>query len=886
MNIREDTANTQTIYRQDYTPPDYRIHSINLHFHLHTEVTKVKAVLECEASYADTEVRPLRLDGQELELRALQLDGVDLDPAAYRLDKQSLTIIAPPRRFRLAIETVINPATNTSLDGLYTSGGNFCTQCEAEGFRKITYFPDRPDVMSLFTTTVEADRGHYPVLLSNGNLIARGTLENGRHYATWHDPFPKPCYLFALVAGDLAVIEDRFVTRSGREVLLQIYVQHGNEERSHHALASLKRAMRWDEDRYGREYDLDRYMIVAVDDFNMGAMENKGLNIFNSRFVLASPETATDRDYVNIEGVIAHEYFHNWSGNRVTCRDWFQLSLKEGFTVFRDQQFTADMIASAVKRIGDVRLLRNHQFAEERGPMAHPVRPDAYVEINNFYTLTVYEKGAEVVRMLHTLIGEEGFRRGTDLYFARHDGQAVTCEDFVQALEDANDIDLRHFRRWYSQSGTPWVSAYGDYDADTHRYTLELRQFTPPTADQAHKEPLHIPVRLALFDRDGKALPLSLEGEDKGGACEVVVSLTEAKQQFGFMDVPVPPVPSLLRGFSAPVQMEFELSDADLAFLAAGDSDSFNRWEAAQTLALRAIQHLLKADADRVPLQLSETLEAAFVNLLSTQHIDAALCAEALTLPDENYLAELGTHADPEAIHRVREFVRREIALRHREMLTATYKRLSTDRYRIDAEAMGRRHLRNLCLDYLAATADTDIFMQAWEQYQGADNMTDALAALTVLVHHDAPQAGAGLDDFYRRWRGEPLVLDKWFAIQATAPCERTLTQVEQLGRHADYCITNPNRVRSLWASFSMSNPVVFHHPSGKGYQLLADQVLTLNTLNPQIAARLLTPLTLWQRYRVPLQQLICNELERIAATPALSKDVYEVVAKSLAVEG
>jgi len=867
-----------TIYLKNYTPYPFRIEHIDLRFELEETRTHVTARSHWRRQVAGA----LRLDGQELELVAVRLDGRALAADEYTVDADALTIAQVPDHFTLEVETRINPAGNTALEGLYVSGGNFCTQCEAEGFRKITYFPDRPDVMTVYTTTLIAEQAKYPVLLSNGNLVAEGARDDGRHYATWHDPFPKPCYLFALVAGDLDCVEDSFTTRSGREVALRLYVRSHDLDKTGHAMASLKRAMAWDEQAYGREYDLDIYMIVAVSDFNMGAMENKGLNVFNSRYVLASPDTATDADYVAIEGVIGHEYFHNWSGNRVTCRDWFQLSLKEGFTVLRDQQFTTAMLDSAVPRIDDVRLLRAHQFQEDAGPLAHPVRPQSYQEINNFYTLTVYEKGAEVVRMLHTLLGPELFRQGTDLYFSRHDGQAVTTDDFVQAMMDVSGRDLSRFKRWYEQAGTPRVSVQRAYDAAARTCTLTLRQSCPPTPGQEHKLPFHIPLRMALLDGSGAALPLRLKGETAAAASERVLELTEPEQSFTFTDVAAEPVPSLLRGFSAPVKLELELRDDELAFLMGHDSDSFNRWEAGQQLALRVLLRLIDAQRAGVAPVLDGGYSAAFARTLADTTLDPALIAEALTLPAEEYVAEFMTEVDPLAIHAVRQWLRRNLAAAHRAELQAAWQRLADDGpYRIDAAAMGRRRLRNLCLAYLVELGDEAGRRPALQQLQAA-NMTDVQAALTALVHSGAPESEAALAAFHARWRDEALVLDKWFAIQATAPLPGTLAQVRQLAASADFNIRNPNRVRSLVGSFCARNPVGFHAADGSGYAFLADYVCELNALNPQIASRLLTPLTQWRRYDVARQQLMRAQLERIGRLPALSRDVAEVVEKSL----
>ena len=868
-----------TVYLNDYTPPAYLVDTIELRFELGEELTRVHSRMALRRN-PDGSDGPLVLNGQDLGLESLVLDGRTLGEDAYTWEGETLTIDEVPEAFTLEVTNTNRPAENTALEGLYASGGNLCTQCEAEGFRRITFFPDRPDVMAVYTTTLVADPARYPVLLSNGNPVEKGTLDDGRHYATWHDPSPKPSYLFALVAGDLACREDTFTTCSGREVALRIYVREPDLDKCEHALTSLQHAMRWDEEVYGRECDLDVYMIVAISDFNMGAMENKGLNIFNSRFVLASPETATDMDYENIEGVVAHEYFHNWSGNRVTCRDWFQLSLKEGFTVFRDQQFSADMIAPAIKRIDDVRMLRTLQFAEDAGPMAHPVRPNAYEEINNFYTVTVYEKGAEVVRMLHTLLGAEGFRRGSDLYFQRHDGQAVTVEDFVAAMADANGRDFGPFLRWYDQAGTPVIEVDRHYDPEARTYTLTLRQDCPETPDQkGPKQPFHIPVRMGLLDPDGEAIPLRLEGEETAHGGERVLELNEAEQTFRFVDCPAEPVPSLLRGFSAPVKLNLELSDDELAFLMAQDGDDFGRWEAGQRLALRVMLRNLEGEAEGLDDRLAE----AFGRVLNDPRLDPALIAEALTLPSEEYLGEFLQEVDPAAVHGVRQSLRRALADTHHTDLAAAYRSLTElDAYRIDPDAMGRRRLKNLALAYWTETGQDDAIATARRQFDGGQNMTDVQSALTTLVHTGAAGHDEALEAFYRRWQEDALVLDKWFAIQASSPVIGTVDRVSELMRHPAFTLSNPNRVRAVVASFARRNPVQFHAPDGRGYAFLADRVLELDPRNPQLAAQLLTAMTRWRRYEPGRREGMLRELERVAAASGLSNDVREIVDKSL----
>lgn len=878
-----ETTPPQTIYLKNYTAPDYHIETIDLHFELGEEQTTVHSRLAISRRSKDKD-SPLVLDGEALELLAIKLDGQTLDKKDYRLEADSLTLLQLPESFTLEIATRIYPQNNTTLSGLYTSGGNFCTQCEAEGFRRITYFLDRPDVMARYTTTIVADKKQYPVLLSNGNLTAQGEADNGRHFAKWQDPFPKPSYLFALVAGDLVRIEDEFVTLSGRKVDLHMYVQSHNRDQCEHAMASLKRAMAWDEQVYGREYDLAIYMIVAVDDFNMGAMENKGLNIFNSKYVLAKPETATDTDYENIEAVIAHEYFHNWSGNRVTCRDWFQLSLKEGFTVFRDHQFSADQGSPAVKRIQDVNLLRTHQFREDAGPMAHPVRPESYVEVNNFYTMTVYEKGAEVVRMLYTLLGPQGFRRGTDLYFERHDGQAVTTDDFIQALQDANGIDLYQFRLWYSQAGTPELQVSHAYDPERSIYTLKIKQSCPPTPGQPHKAPFHIPLAIGLLDSKGHDLPLRLAGEATATTGTRILELRQEEEIFVFHDLPCEPVPSLLRGFSAPVKLALELRDEERYFLMAHDNDRFNRWEAGQQLAVKILLGLVADHQQGKPL----ALDSAFVNtigkILENGESDLAFAAQILTLPSEHYLSEFMPVIDPDAIYEARCFVRRSLAKALREGFAATYQNLTAaGPYRLSPEEIGRRKLRNTCLGYLMELDEPDMRRQCLQQFNGADNMTDVIAALSSLADTEGPERQTALHSFYEKWREDPLVIDKWFTIQALSRRRDTLATVKELTRHSAFKLTNPNKVRALIGAFCQGNPVRFHAPNGEGYRFLGNYVLKLDPLNPQVAARLVSAFNLWRRCDQHRQALMKEQLERIAKTARISRDVYEITSKNLA---
>ncbi len=873
------------IHLKDYRAPDYSIDQIDLRMALYEDFAHVTARTQIHRRGRGT--APLVLHGEELELKNISIDGRPLAQRAYRVDATSLTLHAPPARFSLEIVTIIKPQENTSLEGLYKSSTMFCTQCEAEGFRKITYYLDRPDVMARFTTQIIADRDRYPVLLSNGDRIGAGELPGNRHWAQWEDPYPKPAYLFAMVAGDLERYDARHVTASGRRIDLRMYVESGNLDKCEHAMVSLKQAMTWDEERFGLEYDLDTYMIVAVGDFNMGAMENKGLNIFNTSCVFANPKTATDMDFARVQNVVGHEYFHNWTGNRVTCRDWFQLSLKEGLTVFRDQEFSADMGSAAVQRIDDVRMLRSFQFPEDAGPMAHPVRPDAYIEISNFYTATVYSKGAEVVRMLQTLVGRAGFRRGMDLYFRRHDGQAVTTDDFVNAMADANHQDLRQFKRWYRQAGTPRLEIDGHYDAQSGTYTLHVVQSCAATPGQEKKQPFHIPLAVALVDNKGKDLPLRLAGERRAAKTGTrVLDVRKARESFRFVGVTTPPTPSLLRNFSAPVVLQTDLGDAALAFLLAHDSDPFNRWEAGQQLAVRIAQRLM-ADfrADRPMI-----LDAGFVDAMHrvlTGRLDPALVGEALSLPSETYLAELVDQVDVEAIHHVREFMRRELAAALQSDLLATYDRLAgATGYRFNTRAVGRRRLKNLCLSYLMDLDDPAVVDRSQDQFVRADNMTDELAAFIALANKDCPQRAEAIEAFYTKWQAEPLVLDKWFATQAMSRLVETRSRVHELAKHPAFEIKNPNKVRALIGAFARANPIHFHAPNGSGYQFVADHALHIDTMNPQVAARLVGAFSQWQRYDPARRKLMRAQLERIRNAPGLSKDSYEIASKSLGKTG
>ncbi len=881
------TAEThKAIYLKDYRPPDYRIETVNLEFDLDETRTRVKSLMTVACNHDRCEgIHPLVLNGRDLALKAIRLDGQPLGEHDYKLDETSLLILPVPDRFTLEIETEIDPKNNTELSGLYMSASGFYTQCEAEGFRKITFYPDRPDVMAQFFTTIVGDKKKYPVLLSNGNLIGSGVMKDGRHFAKWHDPFPKPAYLFALVAGDLARVEDRFMTMSGRDVTLHIYVQHHNIDKCAHAMESLKLAMKWDEETYGREYDLDLFMIVATDDFNMGAMENKGLNIFNSKYVLARPDTATDADFQGIMGVVGHEYFHNWSGDRVTCRDWFQLSLKEGFTVFRDQQFMEDMTSRGVKRISDVNILRTHQFREDSGPMAHPVRPESYVEINNFYTLTVYNKGAEVIRMMRTLLGTEGFRKGTDLYFSRHDHKAVTTDDFVKAMEDATGVDLSQFKLWYSQAGTPELHVARDYDAKSKTYTLTIKQTCPPTPGQPEKGPFHIPVAVGLIGEEGRDLPLTLDGATGGRGDEVtkILEIKKQKETFIFRNIPHEPVPSVLRHFSAPVKVKLELTGKERLFLMAHDSDEFNRWDAGQQLEVKLILDLIKDFQQGRTLKLDRSFMSAFSATLESKMQDQAFQAFALSLPAEQYLSDFMDVIDPTAVHEARRYMQKTLAAELKETFHAVYyTNQDTGPYRIDQASVGRRSLKNICLAYLMELDEPGIRKLCLEQYRTAGNMTDAITALANLANTDCPERQEALAAFYEKWKDDPLVLDKWLSIQALSRLPDALEAVKALTRHPSFNIKNPNKVRALIGAFS-ANTVRFHDPGGEGYAFLADQVLALDLMNPQIAARLVSAFTLWKRYDEKRKALMKTQLERILNAPKLSKDVHEIVSKSLA---
>jgi aminopeptidase N len=850
------------IRREDYRPPDWLVPEIRLDFDLAAERTRVRATLKVERN--GMHKRPLRLDGDELRLLSVKIDGSE---PSYRIEGEQLVVDITSDLATVETEVEISPAANTKLMGLYASGGMLCTQCEAEGFRRITFFPDRPDVLSKYRVRMEGDAGAFPILLSNGNRVAQGDGASGRHWAEFEDPFPKPCYLFALVAGDLKANRDSFTTMSGRNVELFIWVREADLPKTQHAMESLKLAMAWDEKVYGREYDLDQFNIVAVSDFNMGAMENKSLNIFNSAYVLADQETATDGDFDNIARVVAHEYFHNWSGDRVTCRDWFQLSLKEGFTVFRDQSFSADVGSHAVKRIEDVRVLRAAQFPEDAGPLAHPVRPDSYIEISNFYTATVYNKGAELIRMFHTVLGPEKFRAGTDLYFERHDGEAATCDDFVKALEDASGVDLSAFNIWYSQAGTPRVTARLEHDAAAKRATLHLEQHEAPTPGQPTKQPMPIPLKTAII------------GQESGHEIcpERLIVLDQPKQSVTFDHVLETPLLSINRDFSAPIVLQAERRAGELELLAQSDTDPFARYEATQELMMRA----LVAGARGEPVD-SEPVVRAIAATLKSNSLDPAFKAEAILLPSESLIADRMDVVDPDAIHASREELRRKIGSQLSNILLAAHRSDGAPGHDLAPAAKGIRRLRTVALGLLATADPAQVASLAKAQFDRADNMTDRQGGLGILVSLDAPERQAALDAFYERFRADPLVLDKWFALQAAAQRADTVDQVLKLAGHRDFVMTNPNRLRSLAGTFG-ANHWAFHSPDGRGYAFLADMIIAADKLNPQIAARLVPPFGRWRRFEPKRADLMRQSLERIAGTRQLSKDVFEQVSKSLA---
>ena len=878
------------IYLKDYTAPDYRFAKVVLDFELGEEVTVVGNTISVEPTFAaGGDPRPLFLNGDPtVELAGVKVNGNALDASAYVLTKKGITITAPPAApFELKITTKIKPQENTELEGLYKSSGNFCTQCEAEGFRRITFYQDRPDVMSEFTTRITADKAKYPVLLSNGNLVDSGDLDGGKHFTVWEDPFPKPAYLFALVAGDLGMIEDKFTTKSGREVALRIYVEEHNLDKADWAMVSLIKSMKWDEDVFGLEYDLDLFNIVAVDDFNMGAMENKSLNIFNSRLVLATPQTATDMDYSAIEGVVAHEYFHNWTGNRVTCRDWFQLSLKEGLTVYRDQEFSADMNSRGVKRIGDVARLRMAQFPQDAGPMAHPIRPESYIKMDNFYTVTVYEKGAEVVRMYETLLGKDGFRKGMDLYFERHDGQAVTCDDFLAAMADANGADLAAFKPWYSQAGTPKLDVTTEYDAAAKTFTMTCTQSTPTTPGQSDKKPVLMPIAVGLLASDGSDMELTLEGEaGTAGETTKVLRLSEVSQTFVFTNVAEKPVPSILRNFSAPVRLSTDLTQEDLIFLMANDSDQFNRWEAGQTLTRALLLDLVEKAGMGEELVMDQAIVDAMrniVNLAKEEGADKAFIARAMALPSEGELSEMVVPANPDVIHAARDFVVKTLAKELKEELLWTMRDNTSEKYERDGESRAARTLKNTCLALLSHLEDPEIDAEAFRRFKTADNMTDQISALSALSGRaDCKERDEAIDMFYEQWKHDPLIMNKWLGLQAGASLPNNVENVKRLVDHPAFDIKNPNKVYSLVGGFVGGTPINFHAADGSGYEFLGDIVLKIDKLNGGVAARMVGGFTRWRKYDEKRQEMMKAQLERIVKTEGLSENVFEIVSKSL----
>jgi len=896
-------AAPQVINLKDYTPPAFLVSTIALDVDIRDAQVTIRATLRIARNAAHgRKDAPLVLDGESLDLVSASIDSRALQPSEFTVDETQLTIAKVPEAFTLETVVRFDPWKNTALEGLYATANGLVTQCEAEGFRHITYFIDRPDVMSTYSVTLCGDAQRFPRLLANGNLVASGdgvpagwfAGSGGRtspsHWARWEDPFPKPCYLFAMVAAKLDVLEDTFTTRSGKKALLQIYVEPGKLDQAGFAMQSLKKCMQWDEEVFGLELDLERFMIVAVSDFNAGAMENKGLNIFNTKYILARSDTATDIDYFGVDKVVAHEYFHNWTGNRVTCRDWFQLSLKEGLTVYRDQEYSADEYSRPVVRIQEARDLRNRQFPEDAGPMAHPVRPESYVEINNFYTATVYDKGAEVVRMYAAMLGKEGFRKGMDLYFQRHDGQAVTCDDFRAAMADANKADLAQFGRWYSQSGTPVVECTAKYDAKQETYTLTLRQSCPPTPGQEAKEPFVIPFAVGLVDLDGRDLAINIDSKslfqaaNSNGARTAVLAFTQAEQSFVFRQVPEQPVPSLLRGFSAPVHVRYDYTDAELTHLMAYDSDAFNRWEAGQTLAMRILHAGVEAARREREVAVPTGFIEAMGRVISDGSRDPAFAAECLQLPSESYLAECMDVADPDAIHAARMRVLREIATKYRTRFEGAFRHFSVPGpYSPDAASAGRRALRNAALGYVSTLDDATSRALAFLEFRRAENMTDAMAALTCLANSAGAERDRALSMFHDKWKDEALVIDKWFKVQATSWLPGTLERVKQLAAHPSFDLKNPNRARSLVHAFALENPLHFHAADGSGYAWVAEQVLALDKLNPQVASRLARAFDRWRKYDDGRQAHARNALESIANAKDLSGNVGEVVRRALA---
>ncbi|MEX0333915.1 aminopeptidase N [Vibrio tubiashii] len=861
----------QAKYRKDYQSPSHTITDIDLTFDLFDNETTVTAVSQVKQLKDATTIR---LEGEDLKLKSIHVNGEAW--TAYEELEGALEVHQLPEQTELKIVTLIDPEANTALEGLYKSGGAFCTQCEAEGFRRITYYMDRPDVLAKYTTKVIADKAEYPFLLSNGNRVAEGELEGGRHWVQWQDPHPKPAYLFALVAGDFDVLRDKYVTKSGRNVELEIFVDKGNLDRAPHAMTSLINSMKWDEERFGLEYDLDIYMIVAVDFFNMGAMENKGLNIFNSKFVLANEKTATDTDYLGIEAVIGHEYFHNWTGNRVTCRDWFQLSLKEGLTVFRDQEFSSDLGSRAVNRINNVRIIRGPQFAEDASPMSHPIRPEQVIEMNNFYTLTVYEKGSEVIRMMHTLLGEEGFQKGMKLYFERHDGTAATCEDFVSAMEDASGVDLKQFRLWYSQSGTPTVKVSSEYDQVAKTYTLTVEQATEPTQDQIDKQALHIPFDVELYAQNGDVIDLRRNGE----LVNNVLNVTELKQTFIFEQVNERPVPSLLREFSAPVKLEYDYSDEELIFLMVKARNEFARWDAGQMLLAKYIRSNVEKVQAGNDVELAAEVIDAFRGVLLSSELEPAFIAEMMSLPSHNEVSGWYKQVDVDAVAKVLKAIKVTLATELEDELSAIYHSLKQQDYTIEHAAIGKRSLRNTALGYLAYTEQGNTLAKA--QYADANNMTDTIAAMSAANSAQLECREALMSDYSDKWKHDGLVMDKWFALQGTNPAENVLEVIKQTMNHEAFSLKNPNRTRSLVGSFLNMNPVRFHAKSGEGYKFAGEILRELNSSNPQVASRLIDPLLKFRKYDDERQALIKAELETLKAMDNLAKDLFEKVTKAL----
>ncbi len=867
------SENPKTTYLKDYQPFPYQIDSIFLHVDLQEEIALVSAVLAIQRKPGVSDDVPLILDGEELSLKNIAIDGHLLPQDRYQITPEQLILFKVPKTFQLETTVEIKPQLNTKLMGIYQSGGNYTSQCESHGFRRITYFPDRPDVLTRFTTTVSADQNQYPTLLSNGNQVDYKTLSHSRHWAKWEDPSLKPCYLFALVAGQFDVVEDTFVTSSKRSIKLQVFVEKGKRDQAFHAMDCLKRAMAWDEKAFGREYDLDQYMIVAVNDFNFGAMENKGLNIFNDAYILAKSETATDEDYLNVESVIGHEYFHNWSGNRVTVRDWFQITLKEGLTVFREQSFMEEAVSGIAHRIAEANLIRNRQFPQDAGPMAHPIRPDHYIEISNFYTVTVYSKGAEVIRMVKTLLGPEHFRKAMDLYFSRYDGQAVTTEDFIQAMMDASGIDLTQFKLWYTQAGTPLLQVTDHYDSEKQVYTLTIQQTCPKTpVDTGVKQPFHIPVAFGLLDEKGHPLPLETQYQNQ------VLEIKQAQETFTFQSIPSRPIPSLLRGFSAPVKLQYDYRFEDLMVLVEHDSDAFNQWDAMQKLFI----HCFKAYCQHESTQLPVGFVALCQRLLES-NTSPVLLAQLLTLPSESYLLENLAPVQIDKLHPHYLSIQKQLAESLKPIFLSVYhENHQSDEGQYHPDNVGKRALKNLCLQYLLSLKSPEVIALSMAQWNQAKNMTDRMGAIQPLMNIDSPERTQVLDQFYQQFEKEALSIDKWFRLQAQSDLPDVLERIETLLQHPKFTLKNPNRARALIGGFAAQNLVHFHRPDGKGYQFLTDQVLAVDKLNPMVAARLVEPMTQWRKMDDQRQALMKQSLERLKAEKTLSKDVYEIVTKSL----